>query len=112
MITFCLFVGLTIVQGFPAEVKDQQQPSVHKEFRPQQLGPIPNTEESQEAGEEEKDLSSSNTIGFGYYGYPRYRSYYPSYYGGYYGGYRSYGYGHGYGYGGYYSPNRYYGGWY
>lgn len=97
-----------MVQGLPTEPKEQQ---IQKQFSPQALGPdpaiAPQEEESQEAGDE-KDLSSSNTFGFGYYAYPRYhRSFYPSYYGGggYYGGYR--------GFGGYYNPYRHYGGgWY
>lgn len=115
IIALCLFVALALVQGLPTEIKDQ------KELRPQPLGSAPaggafkaEEEESQEVGDEEKDLSSSNTFGFGYYAYPRYYgSYYPSHYGGYYGGYRGYGhgYGRGHGYGGYYSNYRHYG-WY
>ncbi|KAL5284795.1 hypothetical protein ACFFRR_006856 [Megaselia abdita] len=108
ILAICLFVGVVIVQGLPADVKPQPQ-SVQKEFKPQPLVPGPKEEDALEAGDEEKDLSASNTFGYGYYGYPRYyRSYYPSYYGGY-GGYRGY-YGHG--YGGYYSPYRYYNSWY
>lgn len=107
ILAICFAVALSIVQGLPAVLEEQP---TKKEFRQQPLGPasIRKEEESQEAGDEEKDLTSSNTFGFGYYAYPRYRSYYPGYYSGY-GGYRSYGYG---GYGGYFSPYRYYGGYY
>lgn len=108
MALIAIFSFILLVQGLPAELKEQQ---IQKQFSPDALGPDPNPalapheEESQEAGDD-KDLSSSNTFGFGYYAYPRFHRYhyYPSYpYGGYYGGYR--------GFGGYYSPYRYYG-WY
>lgn len=98
---------VAITQGLPAGLEEKP---AQKQLKPQQAAPVGARieEESQEAGDEEKDLSSSNTFGFAYYGYPSYyRSSYPSYYS--HGGYRSYGYG---GYGGYYSPYRYHGGWY